>query len=56
MKKNRLLLICVIVLFGTSLLQAQNTGYMGKRVIFNVGTSFSPAWVKAMRFNSHCYI
>jgi len=45
MKKNRLLLICTIVLFGISMSQAQNTGYMGKRVIFNMGTSFSPAWI-----------
>ena len=51
MKKNKLLLICVIVLFGTSLLQAQNTGYMGKRVIFNMGTSFSPAWVNPSSLN-----
>jgi hypothetical protein len=43
LKRNNLLLIVVLLLL-IPCLTAQNTGYMGKRVIFNMGTEFSPAW------------
>jgi hypothetical protein len=43
MKKKRLL-FCIVIFFTTSLLQAQNGSFMGKRIIFNMGASFSPAW------------
>jgi hypothetical protein len=29
-----------------SSLYAQNSGFMGKRIVFNMGTAFSPAWLK----------
>jgi hypothetical protein len=41
--KNTLLFIAILLL-SIPCLTAQNTGYMGKRVIFNMGTEFSPAW------------
>jgi len=38
----------VFVVFALSMpcLTAQNTGYMGKRVIVNMGAELSPAWVR----------
>jgi len=36
--------VCIVLLCSISCLTAQNTGYMGKRVIVNMGTEFSPAW------------
>ena len=51
MKKQGLILLCIIVLFGTSLLQAQ--GFMGKRVIFNMGASLSPAWLNPSALNEN---
>jgi hypothetical protein len=44
--KHILVLNIVIFLFSISLLCAQNSGFMGKRVVFNVGTAFSSAWMK----------
>ena len=41
--RNTVLFIAVLLL-STPCLTAQNTGYMGKRVIFNMGAEFSPAW------------
>ena len=44
MQKRSNLLLLSVLLLSISCLTAQNTGYMGKRVIFNVGAEFSPAW------------
>ena len=49
MKKQGLILFCIIVLLGTSQLQAQ--GFMGKRVMFNMGASLSPAWFNPSALN-----
>ena len=42
-KRNKLLIFLIFVLLMPCL-TAQNTGYMGKRVIVNMGADFSPAW------------
>ena len=42
-KRNNLLLFMVLVL-SMNALTAQNTGYMGKRVVFNMGAEFSPVF------------
>ena len=44
--KKRGFLFCLIILLGVSILQAQNGSFMGKRFIFNMGASFSPAWIQ----------
>lgn len=44
--KKRVLFFSIVILFGITTLQAQNGSFMGKRVIFNMGASFSPAWFK----------
>jgi len=41
-KRNNLIIIVFILSVNT--LTAQNTGYMGKRMIVNMGTELSPAW------------
>ena len=41
----------VILLCLTAGLTAQNTGYMGKRVIVNMGAEFSPAWMRPISYN-----
>jgi hypothetical protein len=43
-RKRNILTLFIAFLLLTPCLTAQNTGYMGKRVLFNVGTSLSPAW------------
>jgi len=43
---RRFLLVFIILLLSIPCLTAQNTGYMGKRVIFNMGAEFSPAWIR----------
>jgi hypothetical protein len=37
-------ILFIVLLFSMPCIIAQNTGYMGKRVIFNMGAEFSPAW------------
>ena len=45
LKRNSLIVFMVFVL-SMPCLTAQNTGYMGKKVIVNMGTEFSPAWAR----------
>ena len=45
MRKNAILILGFFVL-SMPCLTAQNTGYMGKRVLVNMGAEFSPAWIK----------
>ena len=42
-RNNFLLFVFLCFAWG---LTAQNTGYMGKRVIVNMGAEFSPAWIR----------
>ncbi|MCL2131267.1 MAG: hypothetical protein FWH36_02240 [Lentimicrobiaceae bacterium] len=44
MQKRNSLVIVIVFVLSASCLTAQNTGYMGKRVLFNMGAEFSPAW------------
>jgi hypothetical protein len=44
-KRNNFLLFIDFLCFVSGL-TAQNTGYMGKRVMFNMGAEFSPAWIR----------
>ena len=46
MQKRSNLLLLSVLLLSISCLTAQNTGYMGKRVIFNMGVELSPAWLR----------
>ncbi|HOF16614.1 MAG TPA: hypothetical protein PLF32_06570 [Bacteroidales bacterium] len=44
-RRSKTCLLWVVLLLTTSqILSAQNTGYMGKHFIFNMGVTFSPAW------------
>ena len=49
-KRNNLLFLIVFILSIPCLI-AQNTGYMGKRVIVNMGAEFSPAWIRPVSDN-----
>ena len=44
MQKRNSLIILVVFVLSISGLHAQNTGFMGKRVIVNMGAELSPAW------------
>ena len=43
MGKRNSFLLFVVLMCATSSLSAQNTGFMGKRFLFNMGAEFSPA-------------
>jgi hypothetical protein len=44
MKINKLIVVLGLFLVFNSGLQAQNGSFMGRRVLFNLTTNFSPAW------------
>ena len=46
MRKRNNFILFMVLLCTTSCLSAQNTGYMGKRIVFNMGAEFSPAWFR----------
>ena len=47
MQKRNSLIILVVFVLSISGLYAQNTGFMGKRVMVNMGAELSPAWFRA---------
>ena len=44
MQKRNSLIVFVVFVLSMSGLQAQNTGFMGKRVVLNMGAEFSPVF------------
>jgi len=44
MERRNSLMVFIAILLLMPCLTAQNTGYMGKRIILNMGAEFSPAW------------
>jgi len=45
-KRRNNLIVFIAIMLLIPCLTAQNTGYMGKRVIANMGAEFSPAWFR----------
>ena len=52
MKINKLTVFLGLLLALNTALQAQNSSFMGRRVLFNLTTNFSPAWGNPNFFNN----
>jgi hypothetical protein len=52
MKINKLVTVLGLFLVLNSGLQAQNGSFMGRRILFNLTTNFSPAWGNPNFFNN----
>jgi hypothetical protein len=55
MKINRLIIVLGLFLVLSGALQAQNSSFMGRRVLFNLTTNFSPAWGNPNFFDNSNY-
>jgi hypothetical protein len=53
--KPKHILALIAILLSVFSLHAQNSGFMGKRIVFNMETTFSPAWLKPNFANNARY-
>ncbi|MDR0602876.1 MAG: hypothetical protein LBG80_01065 [Bacteroidales bacterium] len=53
--KPKYILALTAILLSVSFSQAQNSGFMGKRIVFNMEATFLPAWLKPNFANNPKY-